>query len=49
MKIYQNSTEMEENDLKIYKKQKISGNLKKTPTDFHEKLCIRTCDVNFED
>ena len=47
MKIYQNSTEMEANDLKIYQKQKISGNLKKLQQKFMKSF-VRTCDLNFE-
>ena len=47
MKIYQTSTEMEANDLKIYQKQKISGNLKKLQQKFMKSF-IRTCDVSFE-
>ena len=38
---------MEANDLNIYDKQKISGNLKKFPQTF-KKSFVRTCDVNFE-
>ena len=47
MKINQNSTEMEANDLKIYQKQKISGNLKKLQQKFMKSF-VRTCDLNFE-
>ena len=38
---------MEANDLKIYQKQKISGNLKKLQQKFMKSF-VRTCDVNFE-
>ena len=38
---------MEANDLKIYQKQKISGNLKKLQQKFMKSF-VRTCDVSFE-
>ena len=38
---------MEANDLKIYQKQKISGNLKKLQQNFMKSF-VWTCDVNFK-